>query len=51
MLLGFKDRAELANKEYNSLTSVMEYVVIVEKAPEEIEGGGGAVTSSTPTIA
>lgn len=35
VLLGYRDRAELANKDYTAVSSVMEYVVIVEKAPEE----------------
>ena len=30
VLLGVKDRAEFANKEYSALTSVLEGVVIVE---------------------
>jgi hypothetical protein len=42
VLLGFKDRAELAGNEYSATTSVMEGVVIVEKIEEpEKEGGGG----------
>lgn len=35
VLLGYKDRAELAGKDYVSLTSVMEGVVMLEKVPEE----------------
>ena len=34
MLLGAKDRAELAGNEYKSVGSVIEGVIIVEKAPE-----------------
>lgn len=34
VLLGFKDRAELAGGEYTSLTSVMEGVVIVQKVEQ-----------------
>ncbi len=34
MLLGFKDRAELAGTDYNSLGSVIEGIVIVEKNEE-----------------
>lgn len=34
MLLGFKDRAELAGGDYTSVTSVMEGVVVVEKKVE-----------------
>ena len=34
VLLGARDRAELAGREYKGLSSVMEGVVIVEKAPE-----------------
>jgi 26S proteasome regulatory subunit N1 len=35
VLIGYKDRAELAGKEYIPVTSIIEGVVIVEKAPEE----------------
>jgi len=35
VLLGFKDRAELAGSEYVAASSVMEGVVLVEKVPEE----------------
>lgn len=42
MLLGYKDRAELANREYVSLTSVMEGIVIVQAVPEEGAQGNGA---------
>ena len=35
MLLGYKDRAEIAGSEYTSVTSVMEGVVVVEKVPEK----------------
>jgi 26S proteasome regulatory subunit N1 len=34
VLLGYRDRAELAGQEYSTLVSVMEGVVIVEKIPE-----------------
>lgn len=34
VLLGHKDRAEIAGNEYSSLASVMEGVVIVENTPE-----------------
>lgn len=34
VLLGFKDRAELAGGDYTSVTSVMEGVVVVEKKVE-----------------
>ena len=37
VLLGAVERAEFANEEYLKLTSVLEGVVIVEKAPEEAE--------------
>jgi 26S proteasome regulatory subunit N1 len=33
VLLGVKDRAELANRDFVALTSILEGVVIVEKAP------------------
>ena len=53
MLLGYKDRAELAGGEYVSIASVIEGTVIVKKAPEEeeaasIAGGGGSVAGSKP---
>jgi 26S proteasome regulatory subunit N1 len=35
VLLGFKDRAELAGREYKAASSVMEGVVLVEKVPED----------------
>jgi 26S proteasome regulatory subunit N1 len=35
VLLGHRDRAELAGQEYSTLVSVMEGVVIVEKIPEQ----------------
>jgi len=35
VLLGYKDRAEIAGSEYTSVTSVMEGVVVVEKVPEK----------------
>lgn len=38
VLLGAKERAELANQEYRVVSSVLEGVVIVEKAPEEEDG-------------
>ena len=41
MLLGFKDRAELAGNEYIAASSVMEGVVIVEKIPEPPATGNG----------
>lgn len=34
VLLGFKDRAELAGSEYTSVGSVLEGAVIVEKVPD-----------------
>lgn len=34
VLLGHRDRAELAGQEYSTLVSVMEGVVIVDKIPE-----------------
>ena len=37
VLIGYKDRAELAGKEYIPVTSIIEGVVIVEKAPEEAD--------------
>lgn len=48
MLLGFKDRAELANADYISIASVMEGVVIVEKKidPTIIT----AIVTSIPTV-
>lgn len=35
VLLGHKDRAEMAGSEYKSMSSVMEGVVIVEKLPDQ----------------
>jgi len=35
VLLNYRDRSELANKEFVSVTSILEGVVILEKAPEE----------------
>ncbi len=49
MLLGSKDRAELAGREYVSVASVLEGVVILEMAKESEAGagaGGGASTSA-----
>ncbi len=37
MLLGAKDRAELAGRTYKALSSVMEGVVIVQLVPEEAD--------------
>lgn len=37
VLLGAKERAELANQEYKVVSSVLEGVVIVEKNPEDEE--------------
>ena len=34
VLLGAKDRAELANRDYVSVTSVLEGVVFLERAPQ-----------------
>jgi hypothetical protein len=36
-LLNFRDRAELASKDYRSLSTVMEGFVILEKNEEEKE--------------
>jgi 26S proteasome regulatory subunit N1 len=36
VLLGYKDRAELAGSEYTAVTSVLEGIVIVEKTPEVV---------------
>jgi 26S proteasome regulatory subunit N1 len=38
VLLGVKDRAELANRDFVTVTSILEGVVIVEKAPAVPEG-------------
>jgi hypothetical protein len=38
VLIGARDRAELAGSEFVTFTSVMEGIVIVEKAPEEDMG-------------
>ena len=35
MLIGSRDRAELAGNEFIACTTIMEGIVIVEKAPEE----------------
>jgi len=35
VLLGYKDRAELAGGEYAAVSTVLEGVVIVEKLPED----------------
>ena len=37
MLLGYKDRAEMAASEYKSISSVMEGVVIVEKVADAMD--------------
>lgn len=37
VLLNYKDRAELAGKEYKSLSSVLEGIVILEKQPADDE--------------
>ena len=37
VLLNYKDRAELAGKEYKCLSSILEGFVILEKQPEEEE--------------
>ena len=34
MLLGVRDRAELAGREYTSVAGVIEGVVIIEKVPD-----------------
>lgn len=38
VLLNYRDRSELANREFVSVTSILEGVVILEKAPEEDDG-------------
>jgi 26S proteasome regulatory subunit N1 len=42
VLLGFKDRAELAGSEYVAVSSIMEGVVLVEKVPESPESAGAS---------
>jgi hypothetical protein len=37
VLLNYKDRAELAGKEYKCLSSILEGIVILEKQPDEEE--------------
>ena len=50
VLLGYKDRAELAGSEYTAVSPLLEGVVIVEKTPEVVApaaGNGSTGTAST----
>ncbi|RYG69138.1 hypothetical protein EON64_03450 [archaeon] len=42
VLLGHKDRAELAGRDYVPFSGVLEGVVIVQPVPEEMLGGNGS---------
>lgn len=46
VLLGYKDRAELAGQEYSSASSVMEGVVILEKLPDPLAPQGSATAGA-----
>ncbi len=50
MLLGYKDRAELAGSEYTAFSSVLEGIVIVEKTPEPVEVVAAAAASTAMEI-
>jgi 26S proteasome regulatory subunit N1 len=49
VLLGPKDRAILANRDYIAHSSVLEGVVIVEKSPEVPEQEGASASSNAPS--
>jgi 26S proteasome regulatory subunit N1 len=46
VLLGFKDRSELAGSEFKSLTTIMEGVVLLEKVPEKPGAAAGESKSN-----